>query len=53
MLLSLIEDTNNQEYIDQLVMLKRFPFTYNSMSDANQPSGYSIEKFVPGQTIAM
>ncbi len=39
--------------MDQLITMKRFPFTYNGMSDANPPPSYDIDKFMPGQTIAV
>ena len=53
MLLLLIEDANNREHMNWLITIKRFPFMYNGMSDANPPPGHDIDKFVPNQTVAV
>ncbi len=52
-LLSLIENTSDREYMDQLITMKRFSFTYNGVSDANPPPDYDIDKFVPTRTIVV
>lgn len=39
--------------MDQLITIKRFLFIYNSVSDTNPPPGHDIDKFIPGQTIAI
>lgn len=53
MLLLLIENASDLEYMDQLITIKRFSLLYNGVSDINPTPGHDINKFVPGQTIAV
>lgn len=52
-LVSLIEDTSNWEYMDELITIKYFPFMYNGVNNANPLFGYDIDKFVSGLTVPM
>lgn len=52
-LLSLIEDTGDREYLEELTQLGRFPFTYNGITDTDPNPGHAVDEFVPGRTVAV
>lgn len=53
MLLLLMKDSNNKEYINELIIIKQFLFIYNSMSNVDLSSIYDINKFMPSCSIIL
>lgn len=51
--LLLIEDTNNREYIEELIHFGSFLFIYNDMIDINLNANHTFNKFISSKTITI
>lgn len=52
-LLSLIDDDRDREYLQELSNSNKFPFTYKGLVDTEPNPGHGVDNFIPSQTIAM
>lgn len=52
-LLLLIEDVSNREYIEEFTHLGRFLFTYNGLTNTNPNLSHAFDVFVSGQIVTM